>query len=268
MAPMTGAPSPDTALIGPGDPPPVTVGRPGGASPYIIICEHAGNAIPKRLGALGLEAGNLERHIAYDIGAADVAGAMSGHLDATLILQPYSRLVADCNRAPDDPEFIVTLSEDVEIPGNIDLDDADAEARRREVFRPFHDRIAAELDARRAAGRPSRIVSVHSFTPVFDGRTRPWQVGIMYNRDRRLADVLLGLLAGQGDLCVGDNQPFQMTGDNVYTLPVHAGRRGVPGVEIEIRQDLIATRAGREAWAARLGRLLERAGEALSGLEH
>ena len=243
-------------LLGPGDPEPVEVLRPRGSAVLFLTCEHAGPAIPRRLGTLGLDERHLERHIAYDIGAAGVARRLSAKLDATLVLQRYSRLVVDCNRRPAAHDFVATLSEDTEIPGNIGVSEEERLAREVEIFRPYHDTVRALLDERRAGARPVVLVSVHSCTPVFLGVSRPWHIGVLYERDRRYAGILLDLLGRESALRVGDNEPYFMTDEKDYAVPVHGERRGIPHVELELRQDLVATQAGQIEWAERLARVL------------
>lgn len=230
--------------------------RAGAPSPFFLSCEHAGKVIPRRLGTLGLDPWHLERHIAYDIGAAAVARDLSERLDAHLVLQTYSRLVVDCNRSPGADDFIVKLSEDTEIPANHDVSEAEARARADEIFHPYHDTIAAAIDEREASGRLTVMVAVHSCTPVFHGVSRPWDIGILYEHDPRFAMILLELLENEGHLCVGDNQPYFMTSDKDYSVPVHAQRRGIPHVELEIRQDLIETLEGQAEWAKFLAGIL------------
>ncbi len=251
-------------LLAADEPPAVMVARAEGGGDYFITCEHSGRAIPRRLGDLGVAPADLTRHIAWDIGVAGVGRALSAALDATLVTQTYSRLVIDCNRTPETPQSILSLSEETEIPGNRDVTAAEVAARAREVFHPYHDRIAALLDRRAAAGRASILVALHSYTPVYHGETRPWHIGILYNRDDRLARVLLDLLAGETDLIVGDNKPYFVDDSTDYTIPVHGERRGIPHVEIEIRQDLIADAAGQADWAARLTRLFQAARDQLA----
>lgn len=238
------------------EPPPFEVERPDGRSPFFLTCDHASRRIPRRLGTLGLPETELRRHIAWDIGAASVARRLAATLDAFLITQSYSRLVIDCNRTPGVPTSIPTLSETTEIPGNRDLDEAERAARVREIFEPYHRRIVAELDARERAGRPTTYVAVHSFTPVFKGVARPWHIGVLYHRGPALGQALLELLRAEGDLCVGDNQPYAIGDATDFGIPMHGERRGIAHVELEIRQDLIAEASGQAAWAARLARLL------------
>jgi predicted N-formylglutamate amidohydrolase len=246
-------------LLAPDDPLPVRVLRPEGRSDFVLTADHAGRAIPKRLGMLGLPEDELARHIAWDIGIAGVTEHLSDALGAAAVLQNYSRLVIDCNRQPGLDSSIPTVSELTAIRGNEGLSSDEREARRREIFLPYHERIAALLDARRASGRRTLLIAMHSFTPVFKSIARDVEVGILYNRDVRLPHIMLDLLRREGDLNVGDNQPYAVGDLSDYTVPVHGERRGLPHVEIEIRQDLIADAAGQAAWAARLARLLPEA---------
>ncbi|MDJ0947027.1 MAG: N-formylglutamate amidohydrolase [Kiloniellales bacterium] len=246
-------------LLDDDEPRPVTVEREGGASPFVIAVDHASNRIPRRLGDLGLSEAERRRHIAWDIGAAEVARGLAETLDAACVLQNYSRLVVDCNRSPNVTASVPVLSEATPIPGNRDLTSAELLARIREILDPYQDRIADLLDARDLTKRPSVLVALHSFTPSFLGEPRPWHIGILYNRDARLAHGLMALLAEQGDLVVGDNQPYAVSDETDYTIPVHGEQRGLIHVEIEIRQDLVADPAGQAAWVERLADLLPRA---------
>jgi predicted N-formylglutamate amidohydrolase len=243
-------------LLGPNEPRPVTLTNEAGGSVFLLTCDHGGRAFPQRLGRLGLAEPDTFRHIAWDIGIAEVGRRLAAQLDAALIVQTYSRLVVDCNRDPSAPSSIPQTSEDTEIPGNRGLTPTDRAARRDAIFNPYQDRIAALLDRRQAEGRACVLVALHSFTPVFRGVSRPWHVGVLFNRDARLAHPLLDLLRTEGDLIVGENEPYRVTDLTDYTVPVHGERRGLPHVEIEIRQDLIAGPAGEAAWAERLARLL------------
>jgi len=241
----------------------VTLGEPND-SPFLLVCDHAGNRVPRRLGTLGVSDSERQRHIAWDIGAAGVVRGMAGPLGAFAILQTYSRLVIDCNRSPTVESSIAVASEDTAIPGNLDLSPADRARRVAEIFRPYHDRIAAELDRRQAAQIPTALVAIHSFTPVYRGVARPWHVGLLYNRDDRLSRPMIELLNREGGLVVGDNQPYSVSDESDYTIPVHAERRGLPYGEIEIRQDLIADEAGQSVWAERIARLLASAWDSIS----
>ena len=245
-----------TRLLGEGDPAPVRVLRPSGGSEFFLTADHAGRAIPQRLGSLGLPESELARHIAWDIGIAGVTELLAQTLDATAVLQAYSRLVIDCNRHPGWASSIPQISELTAIPGNETIRPAEREARRREIFLPYHQQIAELLEHRKTAGRRTVLVAMHSFTPVFKGETRSIDIGVLYNRDARLAHIMLDLLRAEGDLAVGDNAPYAITEASDYTVPVHGEGGGLAHVEIEIRQDLIGEPAGQAAWAARLARLL------------
>jgi predicted N-formylglutamate amidohydrolase len=252
---MVGA-SAMTDLLLPDEPAPVRVLREDGRSDLLLTADHAGRAIPRSLGRLGLPESELERHIAYDIGIAGVTERLSADMDATAVLQTYSRLVIDCNRDPSVPSSIPEISEATDIPGNRALSGEARAARRHDIFEPYHTRIRALLDTRQAAARRTVFVAMHSFTPVFKGESRAMQVGVLYNRDIRLASIMLEMLRAEGDLVVGDNAPYAVSDVTDYGVPVHAERRGLAHVEIEIRQDLIADEAGQAAWAARFTRLL------------
>ena len=247
---------PPVPLLSEDEPAPVVIDHPDGASDFFLVCDHAGRRMPRRLGQLGVSDAEMDRHIAYDIGAAAVAVQLADALDATLIRQIYSRLVIDCNRDPSVPSSIPELSESTPIPGNVGITDAERQLRRAALFEPYHGAIAAALDARGARGRPTAFVAVHSFTPIFKGFVRPWHVGVLYNRDARLSLLLKRLLLEEGDLVVGDNEPYFVNDLSDYSIPVHAERRSLPYLELEIRQDLIADAAGQTEWAMRLVRLL------------
>src|SRR4051794_26443764 len=244
------------SLLADTDPPPFRVLCPDGASNFLLTADHAGRAVPRSLGDLGVPLGEWERHIAWDIGIAAVTERLSASLDAPAVLQNYSRLVIDCNRRPDWESSIPTISEHTEIPSNRGISATEREARRREIFDPYHREIAALLDRRAAAGWRTVLVAMHSFTPVFKGERRGVDVGVLYNRDARLASIMLDLLRGEGDLAVGDNAPYAITDTSDYTVPTHGEARGLPHVEIEIRQDLIVDASGQDSWASRLARLL------------
>jgi predicted N-formylglutamate amidohydrolase len=243
---------------------PITVHNADGQSPLLFVVDHASNAIPRSLGGLGVPEHECERHIAWDIGIAAVSRFVADALDATLVQQNYSRLVVDCNRPPGSETSIPETSELTSIPGNIGLSASLKAARLREIFRPYHDRIAVELDRRRQAGRPAVLIAMHSFTPVFMGVVRPWHCSMLYNRDPRLARLMIALMTREEGIIVGDNEPYSVTDDIDYTIPEHGERRGLLHVEIEIRQDLIADKRGQRIWGARLARLLSQAHQSLA----
>jgi predicted N-formylglutamate amidohydrolase len=203
-----------------------------------MVCDHAGRAIPRRLDTLGLPAAALEEHIAWDIGALGLSRRLAEALDAGLVHQTYSRLVIDCNRAPDHPGSIVTVSDGSTIPGNLGLGTHETKTRRKEVFEPYHARIAAELDDRQARGVPTLLVCIHSFTPRMAGFERPWHVGVLHLGDSPASTALLERLRRDDGLVVGDNEPYAMDGTD-YTAPVHRRGRGIDAVELEVRQDLL-----------------------------
>ena len=246
-------------LCGEDDPPAFRVERAAGASPFVLLGDHAGRAIPRALGDLGVSEAERARHIGWDIGIAEVGKRLCASLDAFLILQSYSRLVIDANRHPGTAQSIVTLSERTAIPGNMALAHEEAARRAQEIFHPYHDRIRAELDARARAGRDTVLVSLHSFTPSYMGQARAWHAGVLYQRDARLAAPLLALLRAEPGLVVGDNEPYAMHDKTDYTLVVHGEGRGLVHVELELRQDLITHEPGQREWAERLARLLPRA---------
>jgi len=254
---------PSMPLLSPNEPAALTIERPHGRSAFLLACDHASCRIPESLGSLGLDATQLASHVAWDIGAANVARQLSGLLDAALILQNYSRVVIDCNRPPGSASSIPTQSEYARITGNEGLDSHAVRERVSAIFTPYHDALTALLDERRDAGRRTLLVTVHSFTPVYLGKARPWQVGLMHRHDRRLGRALLGLLRRDAELCVGDNEPYAISDNTDYTIPVHGERRRIAHVGIEIRQDLIADESGQQAWAARLGPLLAQAADTI-----
>ena len=254
-------------LLAADEPPPFTVDNEAGTSPLLIVADHAGKHFPRRLERLGVSDAECERHIALDIGIGAVCRLLGQALDAVVIRQNYSRLVIDCNRTPGSETSIADLGELTAVPGNIGLSERDKLARVREIFQPYHDRIADELDLRRKAGRPTALISVHSFTPVYKTVTRPWHVGVLYNRDRRFAQILMELLHREDGLVVGDNEPYSVTDASDYTIPVHGEQRDLHHVAIEIRQDLITDNAGQRTWAALFARLLPRAYQQLTSLQ-
>jgi predicted N-formylglutamate amidohydrolase len=248
-------------LLTASDPAPVRVLREDGASDILLTADHAGRLIPSALGDLGVPPAELQRHIAWDIGIAGVTERLSELLDATAVLQSYSRLVIDCNRHPSWDSAVPAISEYTVIPGNRTLTEADKTARVEAVFTPYHDRIRDLLDAR--AHRRTVLIAMHSFTPSFKGESRAMQVGVLYDKDARLANILLDLLRQEGDLVVGDNAPYALGDHTDYSVPTHGHRRGLAHVEIEIRQDLIADPEGQTGWARRLARLFTAADAAL-----
>jgi predicted N-formylglutamate amidohydrolase len=243
-------------LLGSEDAPPVREYNAAGRSPFLLLCDHYGALIPKALGDLSLGERELTRHIAWDIGIAGVAERLSKLLDAHLIVQRYSRLVIDCNRPPHVASSIPPISDATTIPGNEGLSSQAAGLRRREIFDPYHRRIGEVIDRRLHDARPTALIALHSFTPVYAGIARPWHIGTLYNRDTQLPPLLLKLLRAEADLVVGDNEPYAVSDETDYTIPVHGEARGLLNTGIEIRQDLIEGQAGQQQWAERLARVL------------
>ena len=258
-----------TRLLAASDPDPVAWFNPGGASNIFLTCEHAGGAVPAARGELGFAPEEMDRHIAYDVGAVGVARALAGRLDAALVLQRYSRLVIDCNRPFEAADCIVRQSDGTAVPANADLSDAERFARYEEIHQPLHGAIAAALDRRKTAGKPSLLVSVHSFTPVMraTGAVRDFELGLLYNRDGRLAEGLAETFrAANPDVTVKLNAPYHVDDISDFTIPVHGERRGIPNVLIEVRNDLINDARGQQEWAERLAKPLRLAAETLEGL--
>jgi predicted N-formylglutamate amidohydrolase len=251
-------------LLGVNDVHPVFEQNAAGRSPFLFTSDHYGRLIPRPLGDLGLPETELIRHIAWDIGIAGVAERLSQQLGAHLVAQRYSRLVIDCNRPPLVASSIPLLSESTTIAGNEGLSREEAETRRREIFDPYHRRIDEVIDQRLRDKRPTILVSLHSFTPVYAGVARPWHIGTLYHRDRTLPPLLLHALRAEGDLVVGDNEPYAVSDETDYTIPVHGEARGIVNSGIEIRQDLIADESGQQQWADRLARILGAIGETLT----
>ncbi|HMM75592.1 MAG TPA: N-formylglutamate amidohydrolase [Gammaproteobacteria bacterium] len=246
-------------LLGPQEPPAVSVARAASDSPFLLTCDHASNRLPAALGDLGVPAAERDRHIAWDIGALGVAGGLSAALDATLVASGYSRLVIDLNRPPHRHDLFPEKSENTPVPGNVALSAAEKQRRRAALFEPYHETIARLLDARAARGLGTLLVAIHSFTPVYAGVARPWEIALLSNRDRRVAECLLRALHRDHVLNVGDNIPYRLTDDGDYGVPVHGERRGLPHVLIELRQDTVAAVSGQRAWVARLAPLLREA---------
>ena len=243
-------------------PPAVDVLNEGGRSPFILLCEHASNHIPADYAKLGLDDSELLRHIAWDIGAAEVTQALSKRLDASGFLAKYSRLLIDLNRPLHVADSIPARSEATDIPGNHSVDPAERTRRQQVMFTPFHDRLRGHLDQRAADGRRNVLVAVHSFTPVYLGQQRAWHAGVLFDKAAALGQSLVAQLSSDPMLNVGANVPYSVSIDADYGLVVHGDLLGNPAVLIEIRNDLIADAAGVEEWTDRL----ERALRAVEGL--
>ncbi len=266
--------SPDTsaaasALLGPGDPPLFEVRNADGGAPLLLICDHASRAVPTSLNGLGLGEDTLGRHVAWDIGAADVTRRLSEHRGAMAVLAGYSRLLIDCNRQPGDPESIPEVSHGIAVPGNQGLKEEQQAARVDTFFWPYHQAITKALAHLWRRGGPPVLLSVHTFTPSLGGEDRYWDIGVLWNHDARLAQPLIGALRTHESLHVGDNQPYSGR-DIAYSIDLHAGTAGLPNCAVEIRQDLVEDAAGAERWARILDDALENvlAREDLYRVEH
>jgi predicted N-formylglutamate amidohydrolase len=232
-------------------------------SPLVFVCDHASNALPPEYGSLGLPPEAFSRHIAYDIGAAEVTRALAGAFGATAVLGPFSRLLIDLNRGPDDPTLVMKLSDRAIIPGNARADMREISKRLHLFYQPYHDRIEAEIARRQAEHQSPVLVSIHSFTPNWRGYQRPWHVGILWSeKDPRLAQFMLQRLGREAELIVGDNEPYsgELEGD---CMDQHAVARGFAHVLIELRQDLVDTEEKARKWATRLKPILQDAVESL-----
>jgi predicted N-formylglutamate amidohydrolase len=238
------------------DPAAFEIVNPAGKALVVFICDHAGRAIPARLGRLGLDEGALGRHIAWDIGIAELTRRLAHQFDAAAVLSAYSRLVVDCNRRLGDATSIPPVSDGVMVPANQGLDTAERERRHAQVFHPYHDAIDRVIAQRRAGGGAPAIVSMHSFTPVFGGFERPWHVGVLWNSDPRIPVPLMAALARIPGVVVGDNEPYSGKGDRGYSIATHASAHGLPHALLEVRQDLIDTQRGIDVWAGHLVRAL------------
>jgi predicted N-formylglutamate amidohydrolase len=255
-------------LLAPDEPPALLEFPSAGRSGFVIVADHAGARIPKKLADLGLPAAELRRHIAWDIGVLGVARRMAAALEAPLVAQNYSRLVIDCNRDPNVESSIPHISETREIPGNKDLTAAEIAARRREIFDPYHRRITEILDERVAAGQRTIVVAQHTMTDVYKGVRREMHAAVLYNRDRRFAGIMLKMLRREVGLIIADNEPYFVSDETDYTIPHHAEARSLPYVEIEIRQDLVSDDAGQAQWATRIAQALKDAEREFAAAEH
>jgi predicted N-formylglutamate amidohydrolase len=235
---------------------PVIAENPDGAGPFVIVCDHASNCIPEDYTSFGFAEDALQTHIAWDPGALAVARFLSARLDAPLFWPDASRLIIDCNRAADASSLIVTESEGRKVEANFGLSEDERARRLARIHAPYHAAIDTCLTRRMAAGRPTALIAIHSFTPVYFGKARPWQIGILFDDDRRLADLLIRELKIDPALTIGINQPYSPADGVYYTLSRHAGPRGLPAVMIEIRNDEIGDEAGQRGWADRLADIL------------
>jgi predicted N-formylglutamate amidohydrolase len=242
-------------VVSPDWPDSVQVINPDSLSPLVLICDHASNHIPAAYDRLGVEASELERHIAYDVGAAELTAKLAARLGAPAFLGGYSRLLVDLNRPFGSPTSMPILSEATRIPGNETLDEAEKDFRRGQIFEPFHAAISNFLDGRKS---PSLIVAIHSFTPMFLGVARPWHIGILHDDLPDFANAFLAPLRAEPGLIADENVPYVIERESDYAIPIHGTDRGNPAVLIEVRNDLIGAPAGVAEWTDRLAPILER----------
>ncbi len=250
----------EPGLLQPGEPPPYELYNEGEGGRLLLLCDHATNRVPQCLDKLGLSDAELARHIGWDIGAADVTYRLSDRLGAPAVLTCYSRLAVDCNRSLDHAGLILPESDRTPVPGNEGLSEAERQARVDALFYPYHQAIDEQIMRLRALGQPDEgpvVVSIHSFTPVFDGVERPWHVGVLWNVDPRLPEPLIARLRQDDALVVGDNEPYSARQGFGHTLETHGDGTGLANALIEIRQDLIDTHHGAEEWAERLAHALQ-----------
>lgn len=246
------------------EPPAFSVENEAGASPFLLTVDHAGRCIPEALGDLGLSPADMDRHIAWDIGIAGVTRILARALDATAVLQTYSRLVIDCNRQPTAPTAFPTVSEATKIPGNFELTAEDKQARQRAIFDPYHAEISRIISSRQ--NRQTLYVAMHSFTPTYLEAKRNMQVALLYNRNPRLSHVLAAILRAETSVVLAENEPYHVSDETDFGVPVHAEQGHLDYLEIEIRQDLIETEDSQRLWAEQLARLLPKAAQQLAEL--
>ena len=240
-----------------GEPAPVGVRGAAATSRVLVICDHASNLVPAVLGDLGVAKERLNEHIGWDLGALGVARGIAEQLDGHLVFGRYSRLAADLNRAPRDVTAIPVISDGVLIPGNLGLTREQRDGRLRDLHNPYHEYVARFVTQALARGVSPVIVSVHSFTPTVSRISRPWQAGILWDKDPRVAIPLLAELRGQG-VVVGDNEPYSGRHTADYTLDRHAEANGLAHAAIELRQDCISNAGTQHIWAERLARILRK----------
>jgi predicted N-formylglutamate amidohydrolase len=269
MSAMRESPRFDPTLLDSEDPPPFTLHNQGGRPRFILTCDHASAAVPRHMDGLGLTADDLSRHIAWDIGAAEVTKHLAAGLDAPAYFSGYSRLVIDCNRPLTSPTSIPSVSDNTQVPANQAVSPQEAAARAAACYWPYHRKISGALDRLIAAGEIPIFVAMHSFTPrMSDGAARPWQIGLLFEHDRRLVAPLKAAFSAQvPGICIGENEPYAIDGPSDYSIPEHGQKRGLPHIEIEIRQDLIDTPEGAELWAKRIAEALETVRDTAQPLE-
>ncbi len=246
-------PATDIQLLGADEPPPFRVLNEKAAAPLLLLCDHASRLIPAALGDLGLDPPALRCHLAWDIGAGALTERLAESHKTTAVLAGYSRLVVDCNRQLLDPQAFLEYGDGVIISGNRGLQPVDRDARAREIYWPYHQTIAAQIKRLMTNGVQPAILAMHSFTPVMNSVSRPWEVGILWDKDPRVPDYLIKSLRAEG-LVVGDNEPYSGRGPMDFTIDYHAESNELPHAGVEVRQDLI----GDEQGVRKMAELFER----------
>lgn len=217
--------------------------------PLLIISDHAGRRVPEKLGNLGLDMKHFEEHIAYDIGAGAITRCLADRLDVRAVIAGYSRLVIDLNRQPGDPDSSPAISDNIPVPGNADISDIEAAARIDELYTPYHAAIDREIAALwKLHGVPPVLFSIHSFTPSMNGKDRFWDIGVLWNKDSRMAEPLIKNLSAWDGLHIGDNEPYSGS-DTAHTIDCHGTTAGLATCAIEVRQDHCATPEEASHWA-------------------
>jgi predicted N-formylglutamate amidohydrolase len=248
----------DLGRLSADDPPSFRLINAEAGAGLLLLCDHASRAVPRHMNGLGLPEAELERHIAWDVGAGAVTELLAARFGCPAVLAGYSRLIIDCNRPLESPTLMPAISDHTLIPANQAISAAERAARIAIFFEPYHQAITGLIERRLAARLVPVVVAVHSFTAVLDGMARPWHIGLLFEHDRRLVaplkDALLRLRPG---LSIGENEPYAILGPSDYSIPVHAQGRGLPHIELEIRQDLIERSEGALAWSQLIGDALE-----------
>lgn len=232
-----------SALLSPGEPGPFKVLGPLAEKPILLVCDHASCLFPEALGDMGLDPFARRCHLAIDIGAGALTESLAESLSVTAVLQNYSRLIVDCNRQLMDPGAFLEYGDGILVPGNRNLHQEDKDRRADALYWPYHDAIDGQIERLSKAGPPPAFIAIHSFTPVLNGESRAWQIGVLWDKDERLREIFLEGFRDAG-YYVGDNEPYSGKAPQDFTIDHHAEERGLPHIGIEIRQDLLNMKRG------------------------
>jgi predicted N-formylglutamate amidohydrolase len=252
-------------LLAADEPAPFTVLNPASGKPVLLVCDHASRLFPRAVGDLGLDPLARRCHLAIDIGAEALTMQLAQSLGVTAVLAGYSRLVVDCNRDLLDPGAFLEFGDGIVVPGNRNLAAGQKALRAEAIYWPYHHAIDAEIKRLAGRGFSPAVIAIHSFTPVLDGVSRPWEFGVLWDADRRISDVLLCTLAEAG-FTVGDNEPYSGRAPQDFTIDNHAEAAGLPHVGIEVRQDLIDHDEGVRNVAGILHEIIERIAPVVFGV--